>query len=300
MTRTPHGPDHDLHPYSPLPTRPAITLPGGASVAVVLLLQVEARELTPPKDAWRDPRFRNEFGSYEPDWRSWTTREYGNRVGVYRLLEAIDRHGFNATVPTNLLAARRHPEIVDEIRQRGWEFAGHGLSETRMITSRMSEAEERAHIAEALGGLRDATGATIAGWLGQDAGGSERTPRLLAEASLHYTLDWANDEEPYLHTVPGGLVSIPHPMDLDDAQLLFLRKVPPQRFPALVAEALDVLVSEGRAGRVLSIGLRPWLSGQPHRIRYVRELLEAIAARRGPVLVTTAGAIAAHVRAAAG
>lgn len=297
MTGAPRGPDHDLHPYSPLPKRPALALPGGATVAVVLLLQVEARELTPPQEAWRDPRFRNEFGSFEPDWRSWTTREYGNRVGIYRLLEAIDRHGFAATVPTNLLASRRHPEIVDEIRQRGWEFAGHGISENRMITSRMSEAEERAHIREAVGGLRDATGATIEGWLGQDAGGTARTSRLLAEAGLRYTLDWANDEEPYLHTVPGGLVSIPHPMDLDDAQLMFLRKVQPQRFALLVAEALDVLVGEGRGGRVLSIGLRPWLSGQPHRIRYVREMLDAIAARRGPVLVTTAGLVAAHINA---
>jgi len=260
----------------------------------VLLVYIEARELVPPKDAHRDPRFRNEFGTYEPDWRSWTTREYGNRVGIYRLLDALDRHGFPATVPINLLAAYTHPEIVDEIRQRGWEFAAHGFSESRMITSRLNEAEEYAYIHQAIEGLRAATGEVIEGWLGQDAGGTERTTRLLAKAGLRYTLDWANDEEPFLHTVPGGLVSIPHPMDLDDAQLLLFRRVPPQRFAGLVAEALDVLISEGRAGRVLSIGLRPWLSGQPHRIRYVREMLDAIVERRDQVRVTTAALIASQ------
>lgn len=270
-------------------------MPGGATVAVVLILHIEARELTPPSDAYRDPRFRNEFGSYEPDWRSWTTREYGNRIGVYRLMDALDRRGFASTVPTNLLAARRHPAIIDEIRARGWEFVAHGYSESRMITSRMSEAEEKAYIEEAVYGLSAASGAPIKGWLGQDAGGTERTPRLLAELGLRYTLDWANDEEPYRHSVPGGLVSIPHPMDLDDAHLFFLRKVPPHRFPSLVAEALDVLIEEGRGGRVLTIGLRPWLSGQPHRIRYVREMLDAIAARQGQVVVTTAGQIADQV-----
>lgn len=98
--------------------------------------------------------------------------------------------------------------------------------------------------------------------------------------------------------MPGGLVSIPQPMDLDDAHLLFLRRVPPHRFPALVAEALDVLLEEGRRGRVLTIGLHPWLSGQPHRIRHVRGMLDAIAARRGPVAVVAAGAIAAEIAAA--
>ncbi len=299
MAGAPVGPDHGLHAYSPIPTRPERALPVDATVAVVLLLHVEARELTPPEGAYRDPRFRNEFGSYEPDWRSWTTREYGSRVGIYRLLDALDRLGFAATVPINLLAARRHPEIISEIKQREWEFAAHGFSESRMITSRMSEVEERAHIREVVDGLGKATGATIEGWLGQDAGATERTSRLLAEAGLRYTLDWANDEEPYLHAVPGGLVSIPHPMDLDDARLLFLRKVPPQRLASLVAEALDVLLGEKRRGRVLPIGLRPWLSGQPHRIRYVREMLDAIAARSGPVVVMTAGQIAAHFRASA-
>ncbi len=160
-----------------------------------------------------------------------------------------------------------------------------------MITSRMTEAEERAHILEARDGLR-AAGASPEGWLGQDAGGTARTARLLTEAGFRYSLDWANDEEPYMHEVPGGLVSVPHPMDLDDAQLLFLRRVPVARYPALVAETLDSLLAEPRGGRVLTLGLRPWLSGAPQRIRYVREALAAIAGRRGRVTVMTAGRVA--------
>jgi peptidoglycan/xylan/chitin deacetylase (PgdA/CDA1 family) len=191
----------------------------------------------------------------------------------------------------NLLAAERHPELLQEIAGRGWEAVGHGIAETRMITSRMTEAEERAHILEARDGLR-AAGVSPEGWLGQDAGGTARTARLLAEAGFRYSLDWANDEEPYLHEVPGGLVSVPHPMDLDDAQLLFLRRVPVARYPALVAEAIDSLLAEPRGGRVLTLGLRPWLIGAPHRIRYLREALAVVASRLGPVAVMTAGQVA--------
>lgn len=291
MPRGERGTDHGHHSYSPVVSRPEFRLPGEARVAVVLLLHVEARELVPPPGAWRDPRFRNEFGSYEPDLRSWSTREYGNRIGMYRLFDALDRHGFVASAPVNLLAAQRHPELLREIAARGWEVVGHGIAETRMITSRMSEAEERAHIEAARDGLR-AAGASPEGWLGQDAGGTARTARLLAEAGFRYSLDWANDEEPYLHEVSGGLASVPHPMDLDDAQLLFLRRVPVARYPGLVAEAIDALLAEPRGGRVLTLGLRPWLIGAPHRIRYLREALAVVASRLGPVAVMTAGQVA--------
>jgi peptidoglycan/xylan/chitin deacetylase (PgdA/CDA1 family) len=300
MARGSLGSDHDIHPYSPQPMRPEWRLPGGAKLAVVILLMVEAREITPPPDAWRDPRFRNEFGSFEPDWRSWTTREYGSRVGAYRLLDSLDRHGLAATAPVNLLAARRHPELLAALMAQGIEIAAHGIAETRMITSRMAEAEERAHILESRDGLASLTGAPAEGWLGQDAGGTPRTARLLAEAGFRYSLDWANDEEPYLHAVPGGLVAVPHPMDLDDAQLLFLRRVPVQRWPGLVAEAMDALLAEPRGGRVLTLGLHPWLAGQPQRIRYARDVLAEVARRRGDVLVTTAATIARAFRAQAG
>jgi len=290
------GMDHDIHPFSPVAARPEFRLAGGARLAVYLLLHIEYWELEPPAGAHRDPRFRGEFGAFFPEYRAWSQREYGNRIGAYRILEALDRHRLPATAAVDLLAARRHPNLLEEVRARGYEIAGHGIAVTRMITSRMTETEERACLAEARDGLAALTGAPPASWLGPDHGATPRTSRLLAELGFRYTLDWANDEEPYLHHPPDGIVALPAPGEWDDAQTLWLRRVPVQKYPDLVGEAVERLLAEPRGGRVLGLGLHPWVLGAPHRIRYLREALERVAGRPG-VLIATAGEIAAQFRA---
>src|SRR5918998_1611684 len=174
--------DHDLYPFSPLPARAAFAWPGGARVALWVLLRLEHWELTPPEGAHRDPRFASEFGPYAPDYRTWSQREYGNRVGVFRVLEALDRHGVRPTVAANASACERYPYLVEELRRRGAEFIGHGTHATRMISARMSGGEERAAIEAATRAVAAAAGTPPGGWLGQDAGESTPTPRLLAEA----------------------------------------------------------------------------------------------------------------------
>ena len=153
----------------------------------------------------------------------------------------------------------------------------------------MDEATERAAIVAA----RDELGTIwpgATGWLGQDHGATARTTRLLAEEGFAYGLDWANDDEPYRHA--SGLVAMPPPGEWDDVQTLWLRRVPVTRWPGLVASALDRMAGEARGGRVLGIGIHPWVLGAPHRIRYLAEALEALAARQD-VHLATAGALAA-------
>ncbi len=284
------GYDHAQHPFSAQPARPGFLWPGGKRVAAYILLHVEHTEIVPPGDAHRDPRFRGAFFTGSPDWHGYSYRDYGNRIGAWRILDLLDTLRLPASVAVNLLAARRHPELVAACAKRGFEPVAHGISASRMMTSRMTEAEERAHIADARDGLA-AIWPGASGWLGQDHGATERTTRLLREAGFGFSLDWANDDEPYLHA--SGLLALPPPGEWDDVQTLWLRRVPVTRWPGLVRDALDRLEGEPRGGRVLGIGVHPWMLGAPHRVKYLRESLQELARRQG-VFVATCGEIAAH------
>lgn len=292
------GMDHDIYPFSPLPTRPPFRLPDGARVAFYVLLHLECFELMPPGDAHRDPRFRNEFGNFFPEYRVWTYREYGARIGIFRLLDVLAEFGLMASVAVNAMAAERYPSLIEVLRAGGHEPVAHGLSANRMITSRMGEDEERRHIADSRDRLAQAWGAEPRGWHGQDYGATDRTSRLLAELGFDYTLDWTNDEQPYWHGGEGSLVAVPAQAEWDDVQTLWLRRVPVHQFPTLLGDAADQLLSEPPAGRVLGIGLHPWMFGAPHRIRYLREALKRVIGRPG-VIPSTAGEIAASFRGAA-
>jgi peptidoglycan/xylan/chitin deacetylase (PgdA/CDA1 family) len=280
--------DHSHYAYSPIPRRAPLTWPQGGRIAFWVMLHLEHWELQPPAGAHRDPRFMGDYGSFAPDYGTWGQREYGNRVGVFRVLEALDRHGIRASVALNSSAAERYPQLVRECRARGYEFVGHGSHATRMLTSRMSEDEERAFIGDALDALERATGARPRGWLGQDYGESQRTPRLLAEAGLDYVADWPNDDQPYPMSVGKPLISLPAQPEWDDVQLLWLRRLPMSRYPSLVEEAFEALYAEG--GRVFCLSLHPWMIGQAHRVNYLRAALERICGR-AQVWQATAGEI---------
>ncbi len=299
------GMDHEHYRYSPLPSRPTLHWPNNARIAFWILLHLEYWELDPPTDAVRDRRLDGEMGSYFPDYRNYSQREYGHRVGIFRIFEVLDRYRLKATVAANAAAVERYPYLVEECRRRGWEFAAHGTHATRMITSRMGEDEERAVIAESIATVEGATGRRPTGWLGQDHGESTRTPRLLAEAGLDYVMDWPNDDQPYPLTVGPPLVAVPTHPEWDDVQALSLRRIPMPRYPDLVAEAFETLHEEGaESGRLFEIGIHPWLFGQAHRIRYLDEALRRIAAYDA-VWQATAGEIATwflaeHARTPAG
>jgi peptidoglycan/xylan/chitin deacetylase (PgdA/CDA1 family) len=286
----PHGPDHAIHGYAPPSARPEFRWPGGKRVAAYILLHIEHTEIEPPGDAHRDPRFRGAFFTGTPDWHGWSYRDYGNRIGAWRILDMLDALGLPVSVAVNTLAARRHPELIAACRGRGFEPVAHGIAASRMITARMTEAEERAHIGSARDELAGIwPGAT--GWLSQDHGATARTTALLREAGFVFGLDWANDDEPYRHAA--GLLALPPPAEHDDVQTLWLRRVPVTRWPGLVKDALDRLLAEPRGGRVIGIGIHPWLLGAPHRVRYLRESLHDLASRPG-LHVATAGALAVH------
>ena len=295
MTARAPGMDHDLYPFSPLPTRPPLAWPDGARLAFAPVVYLEHWEMDPPEGAFRDPRFRDAYGDFRPDHRAWSWREYGARCGIFRIFEVLDRHGLKATVAANTGALERYPQLVRACLDRGWEFAAHGSHATRMVTGTTPEAEERAHIAGCADAVERATGTLPEGWISQDFGQSVRTPQLLAEAGFRYLADWPNDDQPYRMTTTPPILCIPCQSELDDVQLLWHRRVPTPRYPGLVEEAVSVLHEEGAAsGRSFTLHIHPWIFGMPHRIRYLDEALGRIG-RYGEVWRTTLGAIARHL-----
>jgi len=285
------GMDNPWYDYSPFPTRPKLTWPRNARVAFCVVLPLEYYELTPAEDVVKDSRFIGEFGNYRPDYRTWTQREYGNRTGIFRVLDVLDRYQIRAGVAVNAMAADRYPFLIEQFKKRKYEFIAHGISANRMISSKMTEEEERSEIGTAIAALERVAHERPKGWLGQEYGESQRTPQLLADAGLDYVLDWPNDDQPYPLKVGRKFVSMPNQPEWDDVQQLWLRRINTPRYPDLVGDAFELLHQEG--GQVFSLSIHPWLMGMAHRIKYLDEALRRIE-RFGNVWQATPGEIAQH------
>lgn len=270
------GYDHSHFPFAG-PTREPFAWPDSAKTAVMALVYLEYMELEPPPDSVNDGRFAGALGSYYPDYQNYSRREFGNRVGIFRVLDILERHGIRATICANAMAAERYPYIVERCQRAGHSFAAHGWSISRMISSQMSEAQEVDYIGNCLDTLERATGERACGWAGQDFGESERTPGLLAAAGISHVIDWPNDDVPYLMQTTPPLVSVPNQSEWDDAQLFAVRKVDSWRYPEIVSSAFDTLHQE--QGRLFGFGIHPWIFGQAHRIRYLNDAVQHFANR---------------------
>jgi peptidoglycan/xylan/chitin deacetylase (PgdA/CDA1 family) len=294
MTERRPGPDHALYRHSPLPDRVPLRWPNDARIALVVFLYFETWEIDPPQGSVYDKRHDGAIGGLFPNYKIYAQYEYGNRVGMMRVLDLIDRHRLPVTVAANAGSCAKYPYLVGQFRQRGFEFAAHGSFATRMLSSRMSESEERAAIAESLDTITQATGTRPRGWVGQDYGESTMTPFLLAEAGLDYVADWGNDDQPYFLSTQPPLLSIPNQAEWDDVQMIWHRKVYPAIWRDTVAEAFARLHQDGASsGTVFGLHIHPWLLGQPHRIAALEAVVDQIAAASG-VWRTTAGGIAEH------
>ena len=278
------GMDHPHYPWRPLPKRPPLRWPEGDRVALCVVVNLEHMEWMPSEGSYWRRELSGGFGNRAfPDYTRKSHREYGHRVGIFRVLDALEGAGIRPTIAMDLMTAQNYPFLVEHCMGRGAEIMAHGVSVTQMITEKMGESEEREYIARCLEGMREATGTTPRGWLGPEFGESSRTPRLLAEAGLEYVCDWTNDEQPYAMTTPdGSLVSLPICLDLDDVNALWERRMDVERYAGLVKESFDRLLEDGKTtGRLLVLNLHPWLVGQPFRIGYLEEALEHLTAQDG-------------------
>lgn len=290
MSVEPVGMDHPHHPYSPLPGRPVLRWPGGQPVAVTPVVLLEHYDDEPdwPQSAWLTGGVGIRTA---PNIARWSHREYGLRIGVFRVLDALERYGFGLTVAVDAETARTRPWLVEHVLSRGAEVIGHGVAATRMLHDGLDPDAEDAYVAGALAELAR-HGVRPQGWLGPEYGESRRTPAVLARHGLTYLCDWCNDEQPYAMTVPAGeLTALPLMADLDDQFALGSRGIRLTSYGAMLRDAFDQLAVDGRAqGRVLGWAVRPFITGQPFRIGVFEEVLAHLAGS-GAAWTPTAGAV---------
>jgi len=249
-----------LFPYQAIVDRPPVVWPNGARVAVWVIPNIE--------------HFHIEIGNQAPDIRNHSRRDYGNRVGVWRIIEVLAKHGVRGTVALNAEVGRFYPRIMEAVTKLQWELMGHGLTNSVLLTG-MSKDKEAAVIAEARE-IIGQWGQTMRGWLGPGLGETWHTLDLLREHGVQYVCDWVNDDLPY--RMNNGLYSIPYSIELNDMPLFNVPSIDIGEFERRIRETFDVLYEEGaRSGRVMAIALHPFLIGVPHRIRTLDRALSYIA-----------------------
>ena len=269
------GMDHEHYDWSPIVNRGVLRWPRNARVALCVIVNLEHMEWSPPSGGFTPTLAGGLDRRPFPDYAQMSHREYGHRVGIFRVLDVLERHRIVPTIAMDALTAENYPYLVSHCLKRGCEIMGHGVSVSRMITSEMTEEEEREYIKTSLDAIKRATGSAPSGWLGPEYAESARTPQLLAEAGIRYVCDWVNDEQPYpFKTSKGELLALPIMRELDDIYTLWDRHLTIERYGGLLKECFDTMHQDGmQNGRLLVLNLHPWLIGQPFRIRYLDDAL---------------------------
>jgi len=285
-----YGMDQDFYPWSPIVTRPVLRWPDNARVALAVVVNLEHWDWQVPSGA---PLAVSPLGGPEglwsgnqpqfPDIGGWGNHEYGNRVGIFRILAVLDKYGIVPTLALDKAVADHYPTLVAEGMRRGAEFIAHGLSRRGIIHIGMSEAEERDYIRASIAAVERAAGTRPVGWSGPDFQETPNTPNLLAAEGISYVCDWGNDEQPYRMTPKSGeLYSLGVNAYLDDNYIHLHGRRTIDEVNLLWREWFDGLYADGAAtGRLMVLHLHPWIIGQPWRIRHLDEVLGHICARQG-------------------
>jgi peptidoglycan/xylan/chitin deacetylase (PgdA/CDA1 family) len=283
--------DHGRFPYSAIPHRPTYEWPNGKRLAVYIGLNLEHFAFGEGLGAELAP------GGPQPDVLNHAWREYGNRVGVWRVLQLFDDFALPASVLVNSSLYRHCPEVMEAVRKRGDEIVGHGHTNSER-QGVLSEEHERELIADVTRIVRAHEGRAPEGWLGPWISESAVTPDLLAEAGYTYLLDWCMDDQPiWMTTRDGGrILSMPYPQEINDIPSIVARKDSAAQFADMIIGNFDEMLDQSRRQPlVMGIALHPYIIGQPYRLRELRRALWHIARRRDDIWFTTAGAIAGHV-----
>lgn len=271
-----HGYDHDLYAWSNIHARKPMRWPGDRGVAVFVCVSLEWFPIL-PGGAFAAP---GHMQTAYPDFRHYTARDYGNRVGVWRFLDAFGKAGIKASFATNAAVAERYPQLVAAVQTGGHEIIAHSTDMNGTIDSSLSEEDERALIGGAMARLEAATGSRPQGWLSLARSQSFRTLDLLREQGLGYCCDWVNDELPWRFA--NGLVNLPLNHELSDRQIIAVQQQSADSWAQSLRDAFDWLAREAeeqRSARVLPIHLTPYVMGLPYRIAVVEELLADLATR---------------------
>jgi allantoinase len=260
-------------PYTPINRRPRLAWPKGERVALWVIPNIEVFPL--------NERIPTGSGKI-PDVFAWSIRDYGARVGVFRIMDVLSRYGIRATVALNSEVCDAYGEVVEDAMKLGWEFMGHNQANTRRLNEIPAE-EERQVIRDTLARIERATGRKPLGWLGSGLQETWHTLDFLSDEGVLYVADWVNDDQPYLIETKGKkLVSIPYSSEINDLPALVFDHRSADEFEQMIRRQFDVLYREGaESGRVMAIALHPYVIGVPHRTEVLDRALSYISSHDG-------------------
>jgi len=276
--------ENDRYPYWPLPDRPPIRWPDGKRLAFWIIPNIEHFRFDKPT---------SDVAPGTVDIPSFAQRDYGPRVGIWRMMEVLDRHHLRATVALNADVCRFYPQIIRAGNERNWEWMGHGVTNSERMNS-LPDDTERQTIRSVVDAIAESTGAPPRGWLGPGLSETLHTPDYLAEAGITYVADWCADDQPFpMRATTGRLISIPYSQELNDIPVFMRKGLTAEQFCQMICDQFDVLYEEGqRSGRVMALALHPFLTGHPFRSKWLDRALDYIVGHQ-QVWLTTGGEIAA-------
>lgn len=281
--------DHGRFAYSAIVDRPDFAWPDGRRLAVHVALNLEHFAYGEGLGLSYSP------GIPHPNTYNWAWREYGNRVGVWRLIQLFDRLGLPVSLLLNSGVYDHCPEVVAAFRRRGDEIVAHGRTNSEHQND-FDEAGEAALIQEATATIARHEGSPPRGWLSPGVNPSAVTPDLLQEAGYTYLLDWPMDDQPvWLRTRKGHILSVPYPHEVNDIPTIVLHDGTAPAFADMIVDTFEeMLAQSAEQPLVYGIALHAFLMGQPFRLRHLRRALEHVDRQRDRIWLATTGQIARH------
>ncbi|GAA6184986.1 MULTISPECIES: polysaccharide deacetylase family protein [Alteromonadaceae] len=276
-----YGMDHDLYDWSMLTERKPIVWPNNKKLALWVNINVQFFPLNQGANPVAVP---GGMKMPYPDLRHFSLRDYGNRVGIFRIFKALDKFNIKPTIAINGAMVERAPYLMDVIKERGNEVIAHGWQMDMLHHGEVSPNDEASWVAKSVQTLRERFEQPVKGWLSPGRLQSENTPELLQQNGIDYMCDWVNDELPYaFRTETGQLSNMPLSNELDDFFILQNNLHSEDSYVEQIQDACDLLLSEAetQGGRLLALNIHPWMLGQPHRIACFEKVLEYISSKDG-------------------
>lgn len=276
-----YGFDNPRYVWDPADRRDPIALSDGTESIATIIVPVEFFPLNPPAEPFKHP---GAMKTPYPDLRHFTTRDYGNRVGIFRLMREFSARGIKATFAVSAEIAKRYPPLLEAIRAGGHEIAAHGVSTAHIHHDGLSETEERDLIAQTRAAFPDATT-----WMSPARNESYRTLDLLAESEFKVCLDWEADQRPLpFKTSSDPVWALPHYGELGDFKLLIERSQSEEEWSAQIIEtaAYHLSLHEKEGASAFAFTMTPYVLGQPFRIHAVRKVLDVLTTMDGLNIAT--------------
>jgi allantoinase len=254
--------------FKPIHQRPILKLPNHAMVAVWVVMNVEHFTFGKLGTAIQ-PHLNS-----HPEIANYAWRDYGNRVGIWRLFELFQELEIPVTAAVNGEICTFYPEIMAAMQENNWEIMAHGINNSTGH-SNMEKEQEWEIIQKTINLLKQSTGKHPQGWLTPGFSITESTFELLHQAGIVYTADWVNDEQPYWYPVKDQqMLAIPYTIEANDITLCLSNRFSGEQFSQAITDQFDQLWHDGETNaRVMAIGLHPFIVGQPLRLKYLKQCL---------------------------